>query len=104
MLRFFNRSAVVLMIGFMLPGCAGVADFIRNMEESDPPGVFSSTGEVVTYDYLYPDMAFQPWSGGCSIDPGVNLNANWGMPHQPTKHGKNAHDWQETAEISGFSA
>ncbi len=98
------RLSVLLIAGLLFTGCAGFADFIRNMEEVDPSGVFSSTGEVMTYNVLFPEIAFQPWTGGCSIDPGVDLQSNWGVPRDAVKHGKDAHDWQSLAELDGFSA
>ncbi|NQV73104.1 hypothetical protein HQ496_08275 [bacterium] len=101
-----NKAGLIVLIGLFLTlsGCAGVAKFLSELEDSDPEGVFSSTGAVWAYAPIFPSTKYVPWTGGCSIDPDVDLKAFRDAPTKATRHGKKAHEWQEYAKTQGFTA
>jgi hypothetical protein len=95
---------VIAALFATLSGCASVVKFLNSLEDTDPTGVFSSPGKVSTYAPIFPRTVYVPWSGGCTIDPEVDLKAFRDVPKPAMRHGKNAHEWQNYAKTQGFSA
>lgn len=63
--------------------------------------VYTSDSSVTAWDPIFPSAAIVDWpTQACSVNPAVNLSANWQNPHASFSFGTNAHPWQPGSGLS----
>lgn len=63
--------------------------------------VYTSNSSVTAYDAILPATAYTDWyPQACTVEPSVDLNANWQNPHPAYDFGPYAHPWQPSAHFS----
>lgn len=61
--------------------------------------VYKSDSSVTAYDPILPATAYVPYDAPCTVNPEVNLSADWQNPHSAYTNPNFTHPWQPGAGI-----
>lgn len=65
--------------------------------------VYISDSSVTAYDPIFPTTAYVNWeSSACTVNPDVNLTANWVNPHPAYTNPSYTHPWQDSSGINAM--